>query len=217
MHCGDGVSWLRDTVLPDNAAIVTSLPDASELPRLGLDGWKQWFVEVSALACSRITDESVAVFFQTDVKKNGIWIDKSYLIQKGAEAAGSACLFHKIVCRAPPGTTTFGRPAYAHLMAFSRNLRLDKSQSSPDVLPELGHMPWARAMGVRACEATVRFLVTHTNCRVVVDPFCGIGTMLAVANQHGLSAVGVELSRKRAERAQSFELTNHGASRPVID
>ena len=47
----------------------------------------------------------------------------------------------------------------------------------------------------------------QTQCRVVVDPFCGMGTMLAVANAHGLDAIGVELSQKRARRARNLTLT----------
>jgi hypothetical protein len=102
--------------------------------------------------------------------------------------------------------TTFGRPAYAHLLAFSRDLRLETGQATPDVLPRLGEMPWARAMGVEACEAVVDFLLRFTPCRMVVDPFCGVGTMLAVANRRGLDAVGVELSAKRAEKARRLVL-----------
>ncbi len=69
------------------------------------------------------------------------------------------------------------------------------------MLPGLGAMPWPRAMGTAACEAVVRFLLSDTACRTVVDPFCGLGTLLAVANAAGLDAVGVELSRRRADRA----------------
>jgi hypothetical protein len=115
-------------------------------------------------------------------------------------------LWHKVVCRAVPGTTTFGRPAYAHLLCFSRALRLSPAQASPDVLPRLGRMTWARAMGLEACDAVCRFLLAHTGCRTVVDPFCGIGTMLAAANAHGLNAIGVELSRRRAARARRLEI-----------
>ena len=61
-------------------------------------------------------------------------------------------------------------------------------------------------MGIEVCEAVARFLVAETACRVVVDPFAGLGTMLAVANAHGLDAVGVELSKKRARRAETLSL-----------
>ena len=115
-------------------------------------------------------------------------------------------MWHKVVCRAPAGMTTFGRPAYAHLLCFSNGLRLEKGQASADVLPRLGEMTWARAMGVEACEAVAVFLKTHTTCKTIVDPFCGVGTMLAVANRHGFDAIGVELSAKRAEKARLLTL-----------
>ena len=38
----------------------------------------------------------------------------------------------------------------------------------------------------------------------VFDPFCGVGTVLAVANAFGLSALGVEKARKRAEQARQL-------------
>jgi hypothetical protein len=204
--CGDGVAFLQRGRLPEDHAVVTSLPDLSELPALGPEGWRAWFVEAAALACAAVADEAVAVFYQTDVKRDGRWIDKAHLVLAGAERAGSHLLWHKVVCRAPAGTTTFGRPAYAHLLALSRGLRLPPGRSTPDVLPRLGEMTWARAMGREACEAVARFLVADTRCRVVVDPFCGLGTMLAVANAHGLDALGVERSPKRAERARHLVL-----------
>jgi hypothetical protein len=206
VHCGDGVAFLRRGPLPPDHAVVTSLPDASELPALGLDGWRAWFTETAALCCAAVADEAVAVFYQTDVKVDGRWIDKAHLVLTGAERAGAHLLWHKVVCRAPPGTTTFGRPAYAHLLCLSRGLRLPPGRSTPDVLPRLGEMTWARAMGREACEAVARFLLSDTGCRTVVDPFCGLGTMLAVANAHGLSALGVERSPKRAERARTLAL-----------
>ncbi len=206
VHCGDGVAWLRTSSLAPDCALVTSLPDHSELPALGFDGWRRWFVDTAALACGAAAEEAVAIFYQTDVKHDGGWVDKAHLVQLGAERAGARLLWHKIVCRVPPGTTTFGRPAYAHLLCASRGLRLAPGQSSPDVLPRLGEMTWARAMGREACEAVARFLLDHTRCRTVVDPFCGVGTMLAVANAFGLDAVGVELSPRRAERARRLSL-----------
>jgi hypothetical protein len=211
VHQGDGVAWLRSATLPVDHAVVTSLPDTSELPRLSFPEWRAWFVDTAALACNAVADDSVAIFFQTDVKRDGAWVDKSYLVHQGAERAGARLLFHKIVCRAPAGITTFGRPAYAHLQCFSRSLSLDPGRSTPDVLPRLGKMTWARAMGLDACHATCRFLLAQTGARTVVDPFCGIGTMLAAANAHGLDAVGVELSHKRAARARTLVLPSDDA------
>lgn len=206
VYQGDGVAWLRDTTLPPDHAVVTSLPDHSEIPLLGFDGWRHWFIDVAELACRQVADDAVAIFYQTDVKHDGRWIDKAYLVSRGAEAAGSATLWHKVVCRVPPGNISFGRPAYTHILCFSRSLRLAPGQSSPDVLPRLGEMPWSRAMGADACDAVCSFLLAHTACRTVVDPFCGLGTVLAVANRRGLDGVGVELSRRRASQARKLVL-----------
>jgi len=207
VHTGEALAWLAaQPPFEARHALVTSLPDASEVPGLGFEGWRRWFSDAAAGLCRATHPDAVTVFFQTDVKREGRWVDKAFLVSLGAEAAGSHCLFHKVVCRAPAGLTTFGRPAYAHLLAFSRELRLEKGQATPDVLPRLGEMPWARAMGVEACEAVADFLVRFTPCRTVVDPFCGLGTMLAVANRRGLDAVGVELSAKRAEKARRLVL-----------
>lgn len=200
VHHGDGVAFLAAR-LPDDHAILTSLPDHSELPALGVDGWRRWFIATVELACRAIADDAVAVFFQTDVKHDGRWIDKGHLVMCGADAAGSHALWHKVVCRVPPGTITFGRPAFAHLLCVSRARRLAPGASTADVLPALGEMTWSRAMGRAACDAAVRF-VASTGARTVVDPFCGFGTSLAAANAHGLSAIGVELSRRRASRAR---------------
>lgn len=201
VHHGDGVAFLARGRLPDDHAIFTSLPDHSEIPALGVERWRAWFVDTVALACRAVGDEAVAVFYQTDVKHDGRWIDKGHLVMLGADAAGSALLWHKVVCRVAAGTTTFGRPAYAHLLAVSRARRVSPSASTPDVLPALGDMTWARAMGSAACDVAIAFIAS-TGARVVVDPFCGQGTALAAANARGLDAIGVELSRRRAAKAR---------------
>jgi hypothetical protein len=206
VHEGDGLAWLKANPLPPRAAIITSLPDSSELPSLGFERWRAWFSETSALLCRAVDPSAAALFFQTDVKREGVWVDKGYLVQRGAEDAGLQQVFHKVVCRAPAGTATFGRPAYAHLLGFSRLVRPDPGKSTADVIPRLGEMPWSRAMGVEACEVAVDWLLRHTACRTVVDPFCGLGTVLAVAERRGLDAIGVELSAKRASRARELTL-----------
>jgi len=201
VHIGDALAFLAHGPLPADHAVFTSLPDHSELT-LGVDGWRRWFVDTVALVCRTVADDAVAMFYQTDVKHDGRWIDKGHLVLCGADAAGSHLLFHKIVCRVPAGQITFGRPAYAHLLCVSRARRLHPGASTPDVLPALGTMSWSRAMGSAACTAAAAFIAS-TGARTLVDPFCGQGSALAAANAHGLDAIGVELSKRRAERART--------------
>jgi len=206
VYQADGIEWLRQADLGSKHAVVTSLPDVSELPTLGFEGWRRWFIDVAALICGRVHEDAVAIFYQTDIKRDGRWIDKGHLVQRGADDAGTHCLWHKVVCRTTPGGTTFGRPAYGHWLAFSRNLRFSPASSTADVLPQLGEMTWSRAMPMTAAVGSSIFLRDHTACSVVIDPFCGRGTMLAVANNHGFDAIGIELSKKRVRKARSLSL-----------
>lgn len=206
VHEADGVAWLEAHTFGPHEAVVTSMPDVSGARGMDYETWRGWFTGVAELICRQVAEPAVAVFYQTDIKRNGRWVDKAYLVQRGAEEAGSHCLWHKVVCRAEPGRVSFGRPAYAHLLCFSRGLRLDPGRSTADVLPQMGRMTWPRAMGVDACRAVARFVVEQTECRTVVDPFCGVGTMLAAANELGLDGVGVELSPKRARKARTLKL-----------
>jgi hypothetical protein len=61
-------------------------------------------------------------------------------------------------------------------------------------------------MGVEACAVACRYLVAHTPTRTIVDPFCGRGTVLAVANALGLDAIGVDIGAKRCRTARALVL-----------
>ena len=105
------------------ASVVTSLPDVSELPALGFDGWRRWFVDAARAAMGCVDDDGVAIFFQSDIRHHGVWVDKGALVAAAAVEARMTLLFHKIVCRLPPGTATAGRASYAHLLGFARGRR----------------------------------------------------------------------------------------------
>jgi hypothetical protein len=202
VFAGDGLDWLKKATITPSHALVTSLPDFGEIPQFQrVEGWEMWALGVTMEICGRLADRAVAVFYQSDIRQEGRWIDKSYLVTHGARQVGMECLFHKIVCRAPAGAISRARSGYAHLLGYSRKLRLPDDRPSRDVIPQQGKMSWARAMGTAACEDVCEFLLRWTECRIVVDPFCGMGTMLAVANAYGLDAIGIEKNRSRAERA----------------
>jgi tRNA G10 N-methylase Trm11 len=72
-------------------------------------------------------------------------------------------------------------------------------------------MVWSRAMGEEACRVACRFLVENTSTQWVVDPFCGKGSVLAMANAFGLDALGVDLSDKRCRAARRAVVVGSGA------
>ncbi len=207
VHHADALAWLRAAGRLAGASVVTSLPDVSELPALGVDGWRRWFEEAAALTMECVPDDGVAIFFQSDVRRAGLWIDKAAMVARAAERAGLGALFHKIVCRKPAGTLTLGRASYSHLLGFARVLRPSLRHATPDVLPDGGFQPGVKAMGVLACADACRFVLGETTTRTIVDPFCGWGTVLAVANALGLDAVGIDLSARMCKRARRLAVT----------
>ena len=68
-------------------------------------------------------------------------------------------------------------------------------------------MPTPKSMGVNACVEACRFVLEHTATRTIVDPFCGAGTVLAVANAMGMDAVGVDLSTRQVRKARALQIS----------
>jgi hypothetical protein len=214
VHHGDALAWLKEQGRLRSSSIVTSLPDLSELPRMTFGVWCGWFENAVVVAMHSVPDEGVAIFFQSDIRRAGLWVDKGALVARAAERASMRLLFHRIVCRRPAGTLTFGRASYSHLLGFSRVPRPSRGRAVADVLPDAGFMPGQKAMGVRACAEACRFILDETPTRTVVDPFCGWGTVLAVANVLGMDAVGVDLSVRMCHRARSLRFTADEVARP---
>ncbi len=213
VHHADAIAWLREQGRIAGGSVVTSLPDLSELPGLGLDGWRRWFIAAAQAAMRSVDDDGVAVFFQSDIRHHGVWIDKGALVADAACAERMSLLFHKIVCRLPPGTPTSGRASYAHLVGFARTPRPPR-RATADVLPDGGFVPGARAMGVNACRAACELVRHETPTRTVVDPFCGWGTVLAVANAVGLDAIGVDHSARMCKKARLLRVDLASAPPP---
>jgi hypothetical protein len=205
VHQADAIPWMRERGCIDGACAVTSLPDISEV-NMDLPKWRAWFLGAVELVVNAVPDDSAALFFQSDIKLDGAWIDKGAMVVRAAEDAGARVLFHKIVCRRPPGMLTYGRPGFTHLIAVSRAMKCPEVLPLPDIITDAGELKWVRAMGVRAAAHAVRFAKEQVGAKVVFDPFCGVGTVLAVANTMGLDAIGVELSRKRCEQSRVLQV-----------
>lgn len=201
---GDAIEWLHANGVVEGASIVTSLPDSSELPGVEHPAWERWFSDAAELCARAVCERSIAVFYQTDTHFDGRWVDKAALVRAGVERVGARCLFHWVVLRAPIGTRSHNRAGYSHLLGFSREATLDRAQPFCDVLAEAGPATWTRGMGLHACRVACEAVRASCASRTILDPFCGHGTVLAVANELGFDAIGVELGRRRAKRARAL-------------
>ena len=200
---GEALAWLEEHPASPNTSVITSLPDISELSALDLPSYKSWFIDAARRILRWVSLDAVAIFYQSDARHAGLLIDKSYLVLRAAEEEQAHLVWHKIVCRRPPLTVAVGRPSYSHMICVSRAPMPPPLKPGPDVLPDAGPMSWSRAMGMTACTVACRFVRENTNTVTIVDPFCGRGTLLAVANDLGFDAIGVDLGGKRCRAARN--------------
>lgn len=205
----EALAWLAANPAPPRAGVVTSLPDVSELPGVSFEAWRVWFMEAARAVLRWTPRGGCAIFFQSDIRHHGAWIDKGYLVQRAAESVDTVetpatLLWHRIVCRKPPGLRSLGRPTYSHMLCYFRGDARTAQQriARAEVLPDAGFMSWSKAMGTDACRLACEYLRDEANTRVIVDPFCGRGTVLSVANELGLDAIGVDLSSRCCSAAR---------------
>ena len=203
-------------------SVVTSLPDHGELPGLSVESWKAWFGQAAHLVLEKLPADGVAIFYQSDIRlpietagagRQTEWISKAFMVQQAAlEVPGVRLLFHKICPFADEqqrgGAPAYapGRPQYSHLLAFAGPTFVERpGAGSPDVFAR-GAQVWSKGMGVAAAAFAVKWLRERVpGLRVVVDPFVGEGTTLAVANHFGLDALGIDTSVKKLRKAQRLQ------------
>jgi hypothetical protein len=208
----DIMAYLAETVFTETQAVVASIPDAAELPNSAREPWKKWFCEVADAILARVHPHAPVMFYQSDVRHEGLWIDKAFFVQQAAERAGFSLLSHRIVCRRPAGTATFGRSTYSHMLLFSQTLRNSQKHGYSDVIPNGGPAAWVRGIGLHSCEAIVRMIQQESKSTTLVHLFSGKGLLLEVAREKGMDVIGVDLSKKQCRAAQRFDLNKFRAA-----
>ena len=191
----DATAWLLDH--DDVGAIVTSLPDAFEVDE-PVEQWRYWFARAVNLCMRAASPESCAIFYQTDRKHDCQLISKAQLVLDQAEKVGVRLLWHKIVLRRPVGAVDLYRPTFTHMMAFSRDM--SAGAATPDVM-EAGAMLYRNAMGLNAAQHAIEFATSKMSDCMVVDPFCGRGSVLAVANALGHDSLGIDIDDQQCRLA----------------
>ncbi len=202
----EALEWLEKNQLSENQAIVASIPDSAELPGTPFEPWRAWFSLVAERVLLAAPEKTLVIFAQSDVRHQGVWIDKSFLVQEAAKKVGAYLLLHRLVCRLPAGTVTFGRATYTHLLVFSKGLRLSQRYGYSDIIPDGGPRAWVRGLGLHTCEAIVRMVKQETAADTLVALFSGKGLLLEVARRQGLHSIGVDLSKKQCRHAERFDL-----------
>ena len=180
---------------------------------MSVEAYERWIENTARTLVEKLDKDCAAIFYQTDTRSiDDGYIDKGYFVTKGARSAGAAMLFHKIVLRAPPDCPTSGLNAsFSHLLAFGSPKGCafpaptgPGARSCPDVCSK-GAADWPKGTGPLAASHAVRYLRDGLQCATIIDPFCGTGAVLAVAEALGCSSVGVELNKGRARQALGLQ------------
>lgn len=223
----EALEWLaaqkEDGGFPEKSCVVTSLPDWSELKKgqkMPLTQYLQWFQKALSLIFSCCRENTLVIFLQTDIMSGGQWIDKAALICKEAEAAKATLLWHKITF--DPEVVNLPRCGlsadYSHLLCFITSTEPGRSVYRRCDVPDLmcrGRKVYAQGMGIEAMARVLQWVQLSTEVRLVIDPFCGRGTVLALANDLGLPALGVDVDVACARAAERLDLEKLSRSETV--
>eukprot|EP01038_Epipyxis_sp_PR26KG_P010949 gene10949-14702_t len=219
------------TSLPD----ISELPQLfGGYKNLRVKSYETWFTNTVELILNRLPVGGYAIFLQSDVRvcldgEVKCWIDKSFLCSLAAHNTGLCTLmWHKLVTAHKLHTKrSAGRPAYSHLICYHKtrsipilhheNISNPIKHEEPTyrtamfAIPDIffrGEMLWSKGIGLDCCYVGVSFLKNVAKSSLIIDPFCGHGTVLAMANALGVSALGMEISSKRCRFASTLNLKN---------
>jgi hypothetical protein len=184
----------------DVGAIITSLPDASEIGIEDLGDYEKWVWRAATECFLSASKRCPVVFVQTDRRKGGRQLSKANLLMNIAAEQSFFLLWHKIELAAEVGKSNLYRPMFRNMLCFGKG-KMSAGQATPDVVPPSKRL-YEMAFGFDAAKVAVEFSKQYTNR--VCDPFCGQGTVLHVSEEMGLHSVGVDIDPKVCKIARRF-------------
>ena len=193
--CADAIEWLESNTCD---SVFTSPPDAEEIEKT-LEDWGGWFRNAISL-CFKSSSGPV-VFYVTDRKNGGRIHSKAEIVFSEAAICGAIPAWHKICLRRDVGQTDIHRPTFTHLLAFNGL----PGKASPDVI-QRGKTIYKNGTGLVAARVGVEWIKKQADN--ITDPFCGQGTIPAVAEALGLSATGIDIDETQCEKARVLSLKN---------
>lgn len=187
----------------DVGSIITSLPDLDEIPFMDVKGYALWLAEAAEQCLKTASKGHPIIFYQTDRMINGRRLSKAYILMEVASAWDFELIWHKIVLRRDPGKTDLRRPGYSHLLCFG-DKKVRPGRPTPDVLHS-GGVLYPNGMGITA--ATVALQAAKQHGDRLCDPFCGRGTVPALAEHMGFAKIiGVDIDPQQVVAARQLRL-----------
>lgn len=195
----DSLKWLAGQPNGSISNVVTGICDMGET-QMTMDQYLDFFRKVSGLIFKKLNPKGYAIFIQTDRKYQRSWIDKSYILTSMAQQAGFKMVWHKIVLHRGVGRTDLHRPTYAHMLCYTKTG--NPGAAFPDVI-DVSKKLYKNATPLEAARLAIEFVKKNSKAgKTVLDPFVGRGTVVALANQVGLDAIGIDIDPVQAKKAE---------------
>jgi hypothetical protein len=196
--CADALEWmLQDENMGNCGAVITSPPDMHEIPGVSFDEWHKLFTQAVFRSVRIHTPGCPVIFYVTDRKHQGNLISKANIIMRVMQYTNMKLLWHKIALRRGVGKIDFMRPTYSHLIAFGNGI--GPGAATADVI-ERGRTLYPNGTGMGAAQVAVEFARKYTD--TITDPFCGVGTIVAVAKMMGVkNTTGVDIDQLQCDKA----------------
>jgi hypothetical protein len=197
----DALDWLSDN--RDVGSVITSLPDMEETGHSNHETYEMWFSHAVQECFLSTSKAHPTIFYQTDRLINGRRLSKAYLLMDTAVANERELVWHKIVLRHDVGKTDIRRPGYSHLLCFGDS-KVKPGRPTADVI-RTGGVLYPDGMGITAAKVALQAAIRHGTA--LCDPFCGRGTVCALAEQTGFEKIiGVDIDPKQVAAAKALRL-----------
>lgn len=171
-----------------------------------LQGYLDFFRRAATLCLRAVKPTGYVIFLQTDRKYKG-WIDKSAVLSEEAAKQEMRMIWHKIALRTEVGKADLYRPTYSHMVCYSTAGKIGVPTAN---VVHRGPVTYPNAFGVDAVRHVLTFVQRTWSSRrgpVIVDPFVGSGTVVAVANALGMNAIGIDLDANQCKLARTSSIS----------
>lgn len=189
----DCLNWIKTQEVLQN--VVTGICDQSETT-MNIDEYLVFFNDVADEIFKKLAPKGYAIFIQTDRKYNKQVLSKAFMLMTIAYEHNVKLIWHKIVMHRPG--TDLHRPSYAHMLCFSKSGTT--GAATPDVIQPSKRV-YKNGTPINAAIVALEFIKKYSDSNVVIDLFVGRGTIVAIANKMGLSAIGIDIDKEQVEAA----------------
>jgi len=195
--CADALQTLQKRDL-EPCNIITGMPDNTEM-KLDYKQYEEYRHKILPLIFE-LGKDNVLIFTQTDKKAtyNGEWFNKTNILYQYAQKYNVNLVFHEVALYA--NEPSF--PEYQHFICFSN--RLGPRQSNT-ILAGNKVYKNGTPFGILAkCMGLFSKFKHQLGSNIILDPFCGRGTVLAMFNTLGFETIGIDIDPEQCNYSRNM-------------